>query len=144
MGVRTIRSRELPDTFICNDRQSSRHQSREDCKSGTAPGASRSIRNSQNHSPSKRLRFHRAGQFIVTPDMHRVHHSVGIAEANRNFGFNLAWWDWIFATCLAQPNEPHQSITLGLPDSGPTERPETLVGMLAMPFRPVQRSCRPK
>jgi sterol desaturase/sphingolipid hydroxylase (fatty acid hydroxylase superfamily) len=82
--------------------------------------------------------------FIVTPDMHRVHHSVHISEANRNFGFNLPWWDWIFATYLAQPNEPHQTIALGLPDSGPTERPETLLGMLAMPFRPRQRSSGPR
>ncbi len=77
--------------------------------------------------------------FIVTPDMHRVHHSVRMTEANRNFGFSLPWWDWIFATYLARPNEPHQTMTLGLPDSGPTDRPETLLGMLAMPFRPRQR-----
>jgi sterol desaturase/sphingolipid hydroxylase (fatty acid hydroxylase superfamily) len=51
---------------------------------------------------------------IVTPDMHRVHHSVHRDETNSNFGFNLPWWDWIFGTYRAQPREGHEQMTIGL------------------------------
>ena len=39
--------------------------------------------------------------FVVTPDMHRVHHSINRAETNSNFGFNLPWWDRLFGTYRA-------------------------------------------
>jgi sterol desaturase/sphingolipid hydroxylase (fatty acid hydroxylase superfamily) len=52
--------------------------------------------------------------FIVTPDMHRVHHSVIIRETNSNYGFNLPWWDRLFGTYNAQPVKGHAGMTIGL------------------------------
>ncbi|NDY43008.1 sterol desaturase family protein [Dissulfurirhabdus thermomarina] len=51
---------------------------------------------------------------VVTPDMHRVHHSVAIRETNSNFGFNFPWWDRIFGTYRAQPAAGHRGMTIGL------------------------------
>ena len=51
---------------------------------------------------------------VVTPDMHRIHHSILPQEANRNFGFNLPWWDHLFDTYLANPSHGHQHMTFGL------------------------------
>ena len=52
--------------------------------------------------------------FVVTPDMHRVHHSVFPTEANSNFGFNLPWWDRLMGTYRAQPTRGHDGMTIGL------------------------------
>ena len=52
--------------------------------------------------------------FVVTPDMHRVHHSVIIRESNSNYGFNLPWWDRLFGTYCAQPSKGHLEMTIGL------------------------------
>jgi sterol desaturase/sphingolipid hydroxylase (fatty acid hydroxylase superfamily) len=52
--------------------------------------------------------------FMVTPDMHRVHHSVVRAETNSNFGFNLSWWDRWMGTYRAQPAAGHLGMTIGL------------------------------
>jgi sterol desaturase/sphingolipid hydroxylase (fatty acid hydroxylase superfamily) len=52
--------------------------------------------------------------FVVTPDMHRVHHSVFPSEANSNFGFNLPWWDRIMGTYRPQPAKGHDGMTIGL------------------------------
>jgi len=51
---------------------------------------------------------------VVTPDMHRVHHSVRPDETNSNFGFNLPWWDRLFGTYRDQPKEGHQGMTIGI------------------------------
>ena len=51
---------------------------------------------------------------MVTPDMHRVHHSVIPAETNSNFGFNLPWWDRLLGTYRAQPVKGHLGMTIGL------------------------------
>jgi sterol desaturase/sphingolipid hydroxylase (fatty acid hydroxylase superfamily) len=51
---------------------------------------------------------------VVTPDMHRVHHSVIPRETDSNFGFNLPWWDRLFSTYRAQPSEGHDLMTIGL------------------------------
>ncbi|MGD8228600.1 MAG: sterol desaturase family protein [Desulfobacteraceae bacterium] len=51
---------------------------------------------------------------VVTPDMHRVHHSVIIRETNSNYGFNLPWWDRLLGTYRNQPNEGHEGMTIGL------------------------------
>ena len=51
---------------------------------------------------------------VVTPDMHRVHHSVIIRETNSNFGFNFPWWDRLFGTYRPQPAKGHQEMTIGL------------------------------
>ena len=53
--------------------------------------------------------------FIVTPDMHRVHHSIVKHETDSNFGFNLPWWDRLFGTYQNQPTEGHLKMTIGLP-----------------------------
>ena len=53
-------------------------------------------------------------RFVVTPDMHRVHHSDIPAETNSNFGFNLPWWDRLFGTYRAQPVLGHEGMTIGL------------------------------
>ncbi|MHC4248132.1 MAG: sterol desaturase family protein [Planctomycetota bacterium] len=70
---------------------------------------------------------------VVTPDMHRVHHSVVIREANNNFGFNLPWWDRLFGTYRPQPEAGHEGMTIGL---GRYRDPKrlTLPWLLAMPF----------
>jgi sterol desaturase/sphingolipid hydroxylase (fatty acid hydroxylase superfamily) len=52
--------------------------------------------------------------FIVTPDMHRVHHSIHPSETNSNFGFNVPWWDRILGTYLAQPKTGHEDMTIGI------------------------------
>ncbi|MBC8519944.1 MAG: sterol desaturase family protein [Gammaproteobacteria bacterium] len=52
---------------------------------------------------------------VVTPDMHRVHHSVIRRETDSNFGFNLPWWDRLLGTYIAQPEEGHQGMEIGLP-----------------------------
>ncbi len=51
---------------------------------------------------------------VVTPDMHRVHHSVVVTETNSNFGFNLPWWDRLFGTYRAQPTAGHAAMTIGI------------------------------
>ncbi|MBX9776780.1 MAG: sterol desaturase family protein [Xanthobacteraceae bacterium] len=58
----------------------------------------------------------RALRFIVvTPDMHRVHHSILRHETDSNFGFNLPWWDRLFGTYRAQPERGHTGMTIGIP-----------------------------
>ncbi len=71
--------------------------------------------------------------FLVTPDMHRVHHSVITRETDSNFGFNLPWWDRLFGTYHAQPAAGHEAMTIGLANY---RDPKwlTLPWMLAVPF----------
>ncbi len=72
--------------------------------------------------------------FIVTPDMHRVHHSVIAAEANSNFGFNLPWWDLLMGTYRAQPEAGHDDMTIGINSfRDPVE--QRLDKMLLQPFK---------
>ncbi len=71
--------------------------------------------------------------FVVTPDMHRVHHSVIIRETNSNFGFNFPWWDRLFGTYRAQPAAGHEGMTIGLSQFRDAKR-LTLPWMLALPF----------
>jgi len=52
--------------------------------------------------------------FVVTPDMHRVHHSIHPSETNSNFGFNLPWWDRLLGTYRPQPREGHEGMTIGI------------------------------
>jgi len=51
---------------------------------------------------------------VVTPDMHRVHHSVIPGETNSNFGFNLPWWDFLLGTYRSQPSQGHEGMEIGL------------------------------
>lgn len=71
---------------------------------------------------------------MVTPDMHRVHHSVEPAETNSNFGFNLPWWDYLFKTYCPQPGKGHEEMTVGL-DEFRTEDKLLLPDLLLLPFR---------
>lgn len=71
---------------------------------------------------------------VVTPDMHRVHHSVVPDEANSNFGFNVPWWDRLFGTYRAQPAEGHEGMTIGI-DQFRKPRDLWLDLMLLQPFR---------
>lgn len=73
--------------------------------------------------------------FLVTPDMHRVHHSVEDDEANSNFGFSLTWWDRIFGTYRDQPRGGHQGMTIGIHKYRDTKDVSWLTGMLTLPFR---------
>jgi len=52
---------------------------------------------------------------VVTPDMHRVHHSIRRGETDSNFGFNAPWWDRLFGTYRAQPADGHLGMTIGIP-----------------------------
>ena len=70
---------------------------------------------------------------VVTPDMHRVHHSVIIKETNSNFGFNFPWWDRLFGTYKPQPAAGHESMTLGLSQFRDEKR-LSLPWMLVLPF----------
>jgi len=72
---------------------------------------------------------------LVTPDMHRVHHSIEDDEANSNFGFNLAWWDRLFGTYRAQPRAGHRGMVIGIRAHRASREVSWLPGMLALPFR---------
>jgi sterol desaturase/sphingolipid hydroxylase (fatty acid hydroxylase superfamily) len=72
--------------------------------------------------------------FIVTPDMHRIHHSVIPAETNSNFGFNLTCWDRLFGTYLADPIAGQEKMSIGLPEYQQDQRVAKLLGMLILPF----------
>ncbi len=73
--------------------------------------------------------------FVVTPDMHRVHHSVEDDETNSNFGFNLPWWDRLFGTYRAQPRAGHDAIVIGTHGHTDVREVARLDGMLLMPFK---------
>jgi sterol desaturase/sphingolipid hydroxylase (fatty acid hydroxylase superfamily) len=72
--------------------------------------------------------------FVVTPDMHRVHHSVEDDETNSNFGFNLPWWDRLFGTYKAQPRLGHDAMQIGINTFRSPKVCEQLPGMLMIPF----------
>jgi sterol desaturase/sphingolipid hydroxylase (fatty acid hydroxylase superfamily) len=72
---------------------------------------------------------------VVTPDMHRVHHSIEDDEANSNFGFNLPWWDRLFGTYRDQPRASHTAMTIGIHDHRDPREVARLSGMLLLPFR---------
>jgi sterol desaturase/sphingolipid hydroxylase (fatty acid hydroxylase superfamily) len=80
-------------------------------------------------------RFDRALRWvIVTPDMHRVHHSIVARETNSNYGFNLPWWDRVFGTYRAQPESGHLGMTIGIAQFR-NLREQRLDHMLTQPFR---------
>ncbi|WP_372884358.1 sterol desaturase family protein [Shimia sp.] len=70
---------------------------------------------------------------MVTPDMHRVHHSVHRAEHDSNYGFALSLWDRLFGTYVAQPEAGHEGMTIGL--GWQDDRPARLGWSLSLPFR---------
>jgi len=71
---------------------------------------------------------------LVTPDMHRVHHSIEDDETNSNFGFNLPWWDRLLGTYRAQPRSGHQGMVIGIRTFRATRQCVSLPGMLKIPF----------
>lgn len=73
--------------------------------------------------------------FIVTPDMHRVHHSVEEDETNSNFGFNLPWWDRLLGTYREQPRAGQIGMIIGIHGHTDPREVTRLDGMLWMPFR---------
>jgi sterol desaturase/sphingolipid hydroxylase (fatty acid hydroxylase superfamily) len=83
---------------------------------------------------------------VVTPDMHRVHHSIAIHETNSNFGFNFPWWDRLLGTYRAQPEAGHERMTIGI-DLFRDSKQLHLGPMLLQPFRaapgnyPIKRSA---
>ncbi len=72
--------------------------------------------------------------FVVTPDMHRVHHSIDPKETDSNFGFNLPWWDRLLGTYIAQPAKGHDDMTIGF-EQFRRVREQWLDKMLTQPFR---------
>ena len=72
--------------------------------------------------------------FVVTPDMHRVHHSILRRETNSNFGFNLPWWDRLLGTYRAEPAAGHAAMTIGI-EQFRDPRELGLDRMLLQPFR---------
>ena len=79
----------------------------------------------------RRLRW-----FLVTPDMHRVHHSTAADETNSNFGFNLSCWDRLFGTYREQPREGQLGMSIGIDGFNKTSEVTSLPGLLWLPFRP--------
>jgi len=77
----------------------------------------------------RRLRW-----ILVTPDMHRVHHSSMVRETNSNYGFSIAWWDRLFGTYRAQPAAGHEAMEIGL-EIFRGEDEVRLERLLAQPFR---------
>jgi len=78
--------------------------------------------------------------FLVTPDMHRVHHSVVTRETDSNFGFNLSIWDRVFGTYTAQPEAGHRDMTIGLAEYQSAE-PTRFVWSLLLPFTRPRRGA---
>ncbi|MGK0272036.1 MAG: sterol desaturase/sphingolipid hydroxylase (fatty acid hydroxylase superfamily) [Cocleimonas sp.] len=73
-------------------------------------------------------------RFIVTPDMHRVHHSVHRDETDSNFGFNIPWWDRLFGTYCAQPRDGHLEMSIGIEEFR-SEKDTRIDQLLIQPFK---------
>jgi sterol desaturase/sphingolipid hydroxylase (fatty acid hydroxylase superfamily) len=71
---------------------------------------------------------------VVSPDMHRVHHSIDPLETNSNFGFSLPWWDRLFGTYRTEPQAGHEAMTIGIAQFR-SPRELRLDRMLLQPFR---------
>jgi sterol desaturase/sphingolipid hydroxylase (fatty acid hydroxylase superfamily) len=86
---------------------------------------------------------------VVTPDMHRVHHSIESEEINSNYGFFLSWWDRLFGTYRAAPRAGHGAMTIGVRDTRDPGVCANLWAMLVLPFKeraddfPCQRPASP-
>lgn len=78
---------------------------------------------------------------IVTPDMHRVHHSQRMVETDSNYGFSLSVWDRLFGTYTDQPRDGHENMKIGL-ETIEGEKAEKLIFSLSIPFRHIRESRR--
>jgi sterol desaturase/sphingolipid hydroxylase (fatty acid hydroxylase superfamily) len=76
--------------------------------------------------------------WVVTPALHRVHHSIARDETDTNFGFSVVWWDRLFGTFRASPRLPEATMPIGVPE---LRRPEEqgLIALLLQPFAPPSR-----
>ncbi|WP_336245252.1 sterol desaturase family protein [Enterovibrio paralichthyis] len=81
---------------------------------------------------------------VVTPDMHRVHHSVHRYESDSNYGFNLAIWDRLFNTYRAQPEGGHDGMTIGIKSHRDEKQVIWLTGLLTLPFHLFSRQPKKK
>ena len=79
---------------------------------------------------------------IVTPDMHRIHHSALADEVDSNFGGVFPWWDWLFGTYQAQPARGYERMTIGVADIEPGQA-ASLPWLLASPFMPAKAPAAP-
>lgn len=86
------------------------------------------------HLPEKLDRMLRLA--IVTPDMHRIHHSIERSETNSNFGFNIAVWDRLFGTYRRKPQLDQVSMPMGIAELRDPKRAFGFLSMLAFPFKP--------
>ncbi|MGC2517874.1 MAG: sterol desaturase family protein [Burkholderiales bacterium] len=73
-------------------------------------------------------------RMLVTPEMHRIHHSMEAVETNSNFGFNLPWWDRLFGTYRARARLPQESMAIGVKGLTGSDQAVKLLGLLAIPF----------
>jgi sterol desaturase/sphingolipid hydroxylase (fatty acid hydroxylase superfamily) len=80
---------------------------------------------------------------IVTPDMHRVHHSIHSSEHDSNYGFNLSLWDRLFKTYTAQPRDGHLGMTIGQKNHL-NDNPKKLIWSLMLPFMSTKRTSTQK
>ena len=81
-------------------------------------------------------------QVIVTPDMHRIHHSTDAIESNRNFGFALSWWDHLFGSYQSTPNLAHEKMPIGLDEYRDPKHAVFLTGVLSIPFNNAHKKTR--
>lgn len=81
--------------------------------------------------------------FVVTPDMHRVHHSVLRRETDSNYGFSLPWWDYLLGTYVPQPQDGHEQMRIGLEEFPDRQRVSRLAGILWIPFVSTLRARGP-
>ena len=70
---------------------------------------------------------------IITPDVHRIHHSELKNETNSNYGFNVPWWDMVFKTYIAHPEIPHEKIILGVGDFK-SEKDMSIISLMKQPL----------
>lgn len=77
---------------------------------------------------------HLLRKVLVTPDMHRVHHSILLVESKHNFGFNLSCWDRLFLTYQAEPKFGYLAMQIGLLDFRQPKQAQGLLAMLRLPF----------
>jgi sterol desaturase/sphingolipid hydroxylase (fatty acid hydroxylase superfamily) len=81
-------------------------------------------------------------RFIVTPDMHRIHHSTDAIESNRNFGFALSWWDHLFGSYQSKPSVAHEEMPIGLDEYRDPKHAVFLTGVLSIPFINAHKKTR--
>ena len=80
-------------------------------------------------------------RWIVTPSVHRVHHSIERDETDSNFGFNLIWWDRLFGTYRADPRRPEDAMPIGIPEFRDPAQ-QRLLPLLVQPFRGLSAAAR--